>query len=228
MNNATTTMRAKRLYPTIAVFFCSLLLLSNILAVKPIEIGSFGTTINLGSLQLWPLIFDGGAILFPLAYVLGDVISEIYGFKTARKVILTGFFMELVVVFTIFIVELLPSAAGWNNDEAFLTILGFVPRIVLASLCGYLVGELLNSFVLVKIKVKTGNPKLWVRLIGSTLVGEAADTLTFCTIAYFGVISLPQFLNYTIVGYIFKCILEVMVLPITYRVVAYLKVEDPK
>ncbi|MDR1447628.1 MAG: queuosine precursor transporter [Candidatus Ancillula sp.] len=220
--------RAKKLYPTIAVFFCSLLLLSNILAVKPIQIGDLGATVNLGNLQLWPLILDGGAILFPLTYILGDVISEIYGFKSARKVILTGFFIEVVAVFAIFIVRLLPSASGWGNDDAFLTILGFVPRIVLASLSGYLVGELLNSFVLVKIKSRTKNSKLWIRLIGSTLVGEAADTLTFCTIAFLGVITLPQFLNYTLIGYIFKCLLEIILLPITYRIVAYLKDDEYK
>ncbi|MDR2508832.1 MAG: queuosine precursor transporter [Candidatus Ancillula sp.] len=217
------SLRATRYFPVIAGLFCGFLVLSNILAVKPITVGSYNDLLNLSALQIWPLVLDGGALLFPLTYIIDDVLSEIYGFKTARKVIFTGFALEICAVLMIWLVGLMPSTSDWGNEEAFNSVLGFVPRIVFASLCAYLVGELLNSFVLVKIKQKWGERRLWVRLIGSTLVGEAADTSIFCTIAFFGVITTSEFLNYIIVGYIFKCLVEVLLLPVTYRVIRFLK-----
>jgi uncharacterized integral membrane protein (TIGR00697 family) len=210
-------------YSTVVSVFCGLLLLSNILAVKPIAVGNSNAIISLGPVQILPLVFDGGAILFPMTYILGDVLSEIYGFKKARKAIMTGFALQLVATLMIGIVGVLPSVPSWENNQAFNDVLGFVPRIAAASLCAYLVGELLNSVVLIKIREKTGEKKLWIRLIGSTLVGEIFDTVTFCTIAFLGVISLGEFLNYVVVGYLFKCLLEVVLLPVTYRVVMWLK-----
>lgn len=219
----TLSVRATRYFPVVAGLFCGFLVLSNILAVKPITVGSYDNLLNFSALQIWPLVLDGGAILFPLTYIIDDVLSEIYGFKTARKVIFTGFALELCAVGMIWLVSLMPSTSDWGNEAAFNEILGFVPRIVLASLCAYLVGELLNSFILVKIKQIWGEKRLWVRLIGSTLVGEAADTVIFCTIAFFGVITFSEFLNYVLVGYIFKCLLEVLLLPVTYRTIRFLK-----
>jgi uncharacterized integral membrane protein (TIGR00697 family) len=111
-------------------------------------------------------------------------------------------------------------------QEAYSAVVGFVPRIVLASLCAFLIGETLNSYVLVKIKQRTKERLLWVRLIGSTVVGEFADTLVFCTVAFYGVITGAEFVNYVITGYLYKTLLEVVLLPITYRVVAFLKQRD--
>ena len=105
--------------------------------------------------------------------------------------------------------------------------MGFVPRIVLASICGYLVGQLLNAYVLVKIKERTQEKALWLRLIGSTVIGELADTVVFCTIAFYGIITGGEFINYVIVGYIYKTLLEVVLLPITYRVIAAVKKREP-
>ena len=105
--------------------------------------------------------------------------------------------------------------------------MGFVPRIVLASICGYLVGQLLNAYVLVKIKERTQEKALWLRLIGSTVIGELADTVVFCTIAFYGIITGGEFINYVIVGYIYKTLLEVALLPITYRVIAAVKKREP-
>ena len=200
-------------YPVISAVFVALLVISNVGAVKLISAG--------------PLILDGGAFLFPLVYITGDVLSEVYGFKAARKTILIGFGMAILSALTFWLIQMSPSAPGWENQSAFEAILGFVPRIVLASVCGFLIGQLLNSYVLVKIKARTNESALWVRLIGSTVVGELADTVVFCTIAFYGILTGADFLNYVIVGYMYKTLLEVVLLPITYRVIAYVKTNEP-
>lgn len=197
----------------ISAVFVALLVISNVGAVKLISAG--------------PLILDGGAFLFPLVYITGDVLSEVYGFKAARKTIYIGFGMAILSALTFWLIQMSPSATGWENQGAFEAILGFVPRIVLASVCGFLVGQLLNAYVLVKIKARTNEGSLWLRLIGSTVVGEFADTIVFCTIAFYGIITGGDFLNYVIVGYFYKTLLEVLLLPITYRVIAYVKANEP-
>ena len=125
------------------------------------------------------------------------------------------------------LVQLSPPGGGWANQESYEAILGFVPRIVFASVCGFLVGQLLNSYVLVKIKARTNEGSLWIRLIGSTLVGELADTVVFCTIAFYGIITGGDFLNYVIVGYLYKTLVEIVMLPVTYRVIAHVKANEP-
>ncbi len=200
-------------YPVILAVFCGLLLISNIGATKLIEFG--------------PIITDGGAFLFPLVYITGDVLSEVYGFHAARKAIFVGFGLAILAALTFWIVQISPPAASWPNQEAFESVLGFVPRIVLASICGYLVGQLLNAYVLVRLKEWTKEKALWLRLIGSTAVGEAADTVVFCTIAFYGVITGGEFLNYVIVGYLYKVLLEVVLPPVTYRVIAFVKKREP-
>ncbi|MDN5964634.1 MAG: queuosine precursor transporter, partial [Actinomyces sp.] len=169
------------------------------------------------------LIFDGGAILFPLTYVLGDVLSEVYGFRRARRVIVLGFAVSVLASAIFWLVQVAPPGPGYENQAAFEAVLGFVPRIVAASLAGYLVGQLLNSWVLVWIKCTWGEERLWVRLIGSTLVGEAVDTVVFCTIAFYGVITGADFLNYVLVGYVYKVSVEVLMLPVTYPVIGWVK-----
>jgi len=200
-------------YPVVVAVFVALLLISNIGAVKLIAFG--------------PIITDGGAFLFPLTYIVGDVLSEVYGLRAARKAILLGFLMSVLAAFTFWLVQLSPPAADWPNQEAFETVLGFVPRIVLASVGGFLVGQLLNAYVLVRIKERTKEKALWLRLIGSTAVGEFADTLVFCTIAFYGIITGAEFWNYVLVGYVYKTLLEVVLLPITYRVIAAVKRREP-
>lgn len=208
-----------RYYPTIAALFVALLLVSNIAATKAIQFG--------------PIITDGGAFLFPLTYVLGDVLAEVYGLKAANKVIVTGFVMTLIAAGTFQLVSLSPPIADdeWTTafDAAFSMVLGVVPQILLASVCGYLFGQLLNAFVLVRIKRRFGEKHLWVRLIGSTVVGELADTLIFCSIAAaaIGITTLGQFANYVIVGYVYKTLLEVVLLPITYPVIRAVKRREP-
>lgn len=200
------------LYPYLIAIFCGLLLISNIGAVKLIEFG--------------PIITDGGAFLFPLVYIVGDVLSEVYGFKATRKAIFTGFGLSILASLTFLLVQFSPPATDWPNQTAFETILGFVPQIVLASISGYLVGQLLNSYVLVKIKEKTKEKYLWLRLIGSTAVGELADTIVFCTIAFYGIITGVDFIKYVVIGYLYKTLLEVLLLPITYKVIKFVKKKE--
>ena len=201
------------LYPTIVAVFVALLLISNIGAVKLIAFG--------------PLITDGGAFLFPLVYVVGDVLAEVYGWKAARRAIIIAFVMGALAALTFYLVQISPPADGWENQEAFEAVLGFVPRIVLASVLGFLVGQLLNAYVLVWIKRKTQERKLWARLMGSTVVGEFADTVVFCTIAFYGVITGGDFVTYVIVGFVYKTTVEIVLLPITYRIIAFVKKREP-
>jgi uncharacterized integral membrane protein (TIGR00697 family) len=198
-----------KLYPYLLAIFAAVLLISNISAVKLIQFG--------------PFIADGGAFLFPLVYVLGDILAEVYGFKATRRAIFTGFALSILAALTFWIVQLAPYPADWANQSAFESVLGFVPRIVLASVLGFLAGQLLNAYVLVRIKERFGEKRLWVRLVGSTVVGEFADTLIFCTIAFYGVISGAEFLSYVFFGYIYKTLIEVFLLPLTYPVIGLVK-----
>lgn len=203
----------RSLYPYFAAIFVALLLISNIGAVKLIDLG--------------PIITDGGAILFPLVYIVGDILSEVYGFKAARRVIITAFSISILAAFTFFLVQLAPPAADWDNQDAFEAILGFMPRIVAASVIAFLFGQLVNSYVLVKIKERTSEKNLWLRLAGSTAVGQFVDTLIFCTIAFYGVITGAEFLNYLLFGYFYKSAVEYLFLPVTYRVIAIVKRAEP-
>ncbi len=201
------------MYTTLVVLFVSFLLLSNIGAVKLIAAG--------------PLILDGGIFLFPLVYILGDVLAEVYGFAAARRAVLLGFGIAALAALTFWIVQEVPAATAWENQEAWESVLGFVPRIVAASLAGFLVGQLLNAYVLVRIKQRTDESRLWFRLLGSTVVGQIADTVTFCTIAFYGVITGAEFVNYVVTGYVYKTLIEAVLLPVTYRVIAAVKRREP-
>lgn len=205
----------------VSAAFCGLLLIANVGATKLIQLG--------------PFLTDGGALLFPLTYVLGDVLAEVYGFRQARRAIVTGFVLSAVMSLTFWVVNAAPAAPDWPHQEAWSAVLGFVPRIVVASLLGYLAGQLLNAAVLVRLKARTGEGRLWVRLIASTVVGEFADTLVFCFIAFGplgnplggGSIPWPALLNYTLVGWVYKVTVEVVCLPLTYRVIAAVKRAEP-
>ncbi|WP_370619408.1 queuosine precursor transporter [Mumia sp. Pv 4-285] len=214
-------------FDVILAAFCVVLVVSNIVATKGIELGSGSWSI--GSLQVWPVITDGGALLFPLAYILGDVISEVYGFRAARRAIVTGFAMALLAAVTFWVVQQAPGASFYENQAAYEAVLGFVPQIVLASLAGYVVGQLLNSVVLVRMKARTAERGLFARLITSTGVGELADTLIFCAIAasVIGITTMGQFWNYAIVGFVYKVGVELVVMPLTMLVIRWLKSREP-
>ena len=204
-----TDYQLRSFYPLIAAIFCSLLLISNIGATKFINFG--------------PIRTDGGAFLFPLTYILGDVLTEVYGFKAARRIIFTGFGIGILAGLTFWLVQISPAADGWENQAAFESILGFVPQIVAASVLAFLCGQLSNSWTLVWIKQRTNGNRLWARLIGSTIVGELVDTFVFTLVASLGRLNLSEFLNYLATGYFYKTMYEVILLPITYRVISAVK-----
>lgn len=219
---------ARGYYPQIVAMFTATLIISNICATKGVEF--FGDrSVTLGPLQILPIVTDGAFFLFPLAYILGDVLSEVYGFRATRRAIYCGFAALVLTVLCFAVVLNLPAAGFYENQEALRSVIAPVPRLVLAGLAGYLVGQLLNSVVLVLIKERTKERHLWARLIGSTVVGELADTLIFCSIAAgaIGIETVDQFVNFVIVGFLWKTLCEIMVMPITYRVIAVLKKREP-
>ncbi|MBM7458593.1 queuosine precursor transporter [Rhodococcus coprophilus] len=215
-------------YPGIVVLFTAVLMISNICATKGIAFFS-DTDVSLGPLQILPIITDGGFFLFPLAYILGDVLSEVYGFAATRRAVFYGFGAVALSALAFWVAQSLPAAEFYPNQESFEAVLGVVPRMLLAGLAGYLVGQLLNSYVLVRIKERTQEKHLWARLIGSTVVGEFADTLVFCSIAAgaIGISTWDDFANFVVVGFLWKTLLEVVLLPVTYRVIAYVKKREP-
>ncbi|MFC8047723.1 queuosine precursor transporter [Nocardia sp. NPDC057353] len=215
---------ARGYYTPIVALFATTLIISNICATKGVEFFA-GSSLTLGPIQLLPIVTDGAFFLFPLAYIVGDVLSEVYGFRATRRAVLYGFAALLLTVACFAIAIRLPAAGFYEHQEAFRTVIGTTPRLVLAGLAGYLVGQLLNSATLVLIKERTREKYLWARLIGSTVVGQFADTLIFCAIAAgaIGIETWQQFVNYLVVGFLWKTLCEVLVLPITYRVIAFLK-----
>jgi len=210
-------------YAVIVAVFCGLLLISNIAATKTITVVD-GLPEFLGG----GIFTDGGAFLFPLTYIIGDVLAEVYGLRQAKRAIWVGFALGALASLTFLAVGAAPPGPGYENQEAFLAVLGFVPRIVLASLAGYLAGQLLNAYVVVKIKERTKERHLWARLIGSTVVGEFADTALFCFIAFVGVFpTWGSLISYAIAGYFYKVMVEVILLPVTYAVIRAIKKREP-
>lgn len=197
---------------TISVFFVSVLLISNIASTKIVNFGKF--------------VFDAGTLLFPLSYIFGDILTEVYGYKRSKHVIWLGFFMALLMSVVFIIVGKLPPALDWGNQEAYEKILGQAPRIVLASLIAYSCGSFLNSFVLAKMKVWTQGRILWARTIVSTLVGELADSVLFVVIAFAGVLPNKMVIFIIISNYLFKSGVEILFTPLTYKVVALLKKKE--
>jgi uncharacterized integral membrane protein (TIGR00697 family) len=193
----------------VGIFFVSVLLISNVASSK--------------ILTLWKFDFDGGTILFPLSYIFGDVLTEVYGYKRTRPLIWMGMAMCVLMAVVFIIVGKLPPSAGWDGQSAYEMILGWTPRIVLASITAYFCGEFLNSYVLAKLKIITNGKWLWLRTITSTLVGEGADTLIFVMVAFWGVLPEDLLIAVVLSNYIFKVGVEVIFTPITYLIVGFLK-----
>jgi uncharacterized integral membrane protein (TIGR00697 family) len=196
-------------FVVIASLFVTCLITANIIAVKLISIFGF--------------FVPAGIIIFPLSYLFGDVLTEVYGYAAARQVIWLGFLSNLLAVVAIALGGLAPAAPFWQNQGAYETILGFTPRLLLASFIAYLAGEFTNSFVLAKIKIATRGRWLWMRTIGSTLVGEGLDTMIFISIAFWGILSPPMLLTTIVTQWILKVLYEVVATPFTYAVVGFLK-----
>ncbi len=198
-----------RYYDLILAVFAACLLISNIAATKLVAFG--------------PIITDGGVILFPLVYIFGDILTEVYGYKYARRAIWTGFGVMLLAILAFTIVRYMPPAAMYTDQASFEAVLGFLPRIVLASLLAYLVGEFINAYVLAKLKIKTEGRLLWLRLITSTFFGQIADTIVFAFVAFGGILTGIDMLIFIAVGWGLKTGVEIIFLPITYRVIGFLK-----
>ncbi|WP_082156783.1 queuosine precursor transporter [Leifsonia xyli] len=207
--------RPRTYFDLLLALYCVLLILSNIGATKGVAFG--------------PILTDGGFFLFPLAYVLGDVVTEVYGFKAARRAIIASFVAGALASLSFWLTMILPAADFYENQSAFEAVLGPVPRIIGGSLLGFLVGQLFNAWVMALLKKWTGERYMWIRLIASTLVGEFFDTLIFCTIAapILGIQEFGDFVNYLFVGYFYKCLIEVVLLPITYPVIGWFKRHEP-
>ncbi|NPV07495.1 MAG: queuosine precursor transporter [Anaerolineae bacterium] len=189
--------------------FVAVLLISNVASSKILRLGPFS--------------FDGGTLLFPVSYIFGDILTEVYGYARSRRVIWAGFFAALLMGATLAMVGWLPPAQGWEHQEAYLAILGQTPRIVVGSVIAYFAGEFSNSYTLARLKLVTRGRFLWLRTIGSTVVGEGVDTVLFVLIAFAGVLPAPLLTAVMASNYAFKVGIEVLATPATYRLVNYLK-----
>jgi len=193
----------------VAGLFVATLVTSNILAVKLAALG--------------PFTVPAAIVIFPLSYLFGDVLTEVWGYATARVVIWTGFAANIVVVCFIAIAVAVPSSPAYPNGNAYSAVLGMTPRIVIASLVAYLCGEFVNSFVLARLKIATGGRFLWTRTIGSTLIGQGIDTVIFIGIAFAGLIPLPILRVVMRDQWLLKVFYEIVATPLTYGIVTWLK-----
>ncbi len=215
-------MKQYRFFDLIMAVFVTVLVVSNI--ASSAKIVDWG--VNLFGV---PMAFDAGTLMFTIAYIFGDVLTEVYGYKRSRRVIWAGFACLALSAVIFWIVRLMPGEATWQGyagDDAYNAILGGMSSggIVLASLAGYWTGEFTNSFILAKMKVLTNGRWLWMRTIGSTIFGELVDTVIFVVVASaFGVFPWSLFLTLTVTNYLFKCGVEALMTPVTYVVVSALK-----
>lgn len=173
-----------------------------------------------------PVVLPAGVIVFPLSYIVGDVLTEVYGYSRARKVIWLGFICNLIMVLAVWAGQVLPAAPFWQGQSAYELILGYTPRLLLASFLAYLVGEFANSFVLAKMKIATNGRWLWTRTIGSTIVGQGVDSLVFITIAFIGAMPLAALALTVVTQWLVKTIYETAATPLTYVVVNFLKARE--
>ena len=198
-----------RYFVYIAVAFVLILTISDTIASKLIQVG--------------PFVLSAAVVLFPVSYIFGDILTEVYGYRASRKIIWSGFVALIVMSVVYYLGQILPPASFWTSQAAYETILGAVPRIVFAGIVAYFFGEFSNSYVMSKMKIWTEGRHLWTRTIGSTVVGEGVDTIFFYTVAFIGTISSSELLTVIGSAYLFKVAYEVIATPITYAVVGWLK-----
>ncbi|MFH1003497.1 MAG: queuosine precursor transporter [Chloroflexota bacterium] len=194
----------------VATVFVTCLITANVIAVKVVALG--------------PWLLPAAIIVFPVNYIFGDILTEVYGYRWARRVIWLGFLCNLLFVVFVWLGQLLPPAGFWSGQAAYESILGYTPRLLAASFCGYLAGEFANSYVLARMKILTRGRWLWSRTIGSTVVGQGLDTTIFITLAFIGT---PAFVPIIILyHWLAKTLIEAVATPLTYTVVNYLKRTD--
>lgn len=204
-------MRTSPLLIVLSALFVTVLLTSNLIAVKLVSFG--------------PWILPAAVIIFPLSYLFGDVLTEVYGYAVTRRVIWLGFICNLVFVLFIVLAGALPGAPIWqaSDQAAYARILGFTPRLLAASFAAYLAGEFLNSFVMARLKILTGGHQLWTRTISSTVLGQAVDSTIFITGAFAGILPAGLLARTILTQWVFKSLYEVVATPLTYLVVGFLK-----
>ncbi len=193
----------------IVALFVTCLITANITAVKLVDLYGF--------------MLPAAILIFPLSYIIGDVLTEVYGYRQARRIIWLGFFCNFITVLAIWVGQVLPAASFWEAQEAYERILGYTPRLLFASFLAYLVGEFANAYVLAKMKIATRGRWLWLRTIGSTLVGQGLDSLVFITLAFVGTLPVAALFLTIITQWLAKSIYEAAVTPLTYIVVKFLK-----
>lgn len=202
--------------------FVTILLISNIVAPKLVEAGPF----ELGFITLGPFLLSGAQILFPVTYIFGDIFTEVYGYAASRRAIWIGFFASLLLAAVATVIVAMPPAPTWEGQAAYSYVLGFLPRIVIASLVAFLVGEFANAYVLSKMKVMTKGKHLWMRTIGSTLVGQGVDSFLVILIAFGGTQPWPVIFNLMLSGYLAKVLFEVAATPLTYLAIGFCKRQE--
>jgi uncharacterized integral membrane protein (TIGR00697 family) len=202
--------RSYRYYDIIMAAFVTVLLCSNLIGASKV-------------CQIRGFTFGAGILFFPISYLFGDILTEVYGYARARKVVWAGFSAMIFASFMSWAVLKFPPAPGWGEQAAFETVFAATPRIVVASLLAYFAGEFCNSFVLAKLKIRTEGRLLWMRTIGSTMVGEAVDSLIFYPTAFYGIWSLDLLRKATLGNYVLKVLWEILATPLTYAIVNYLK-----
>ena len=216
---AATELRGQslRYYDFVMAAFVAILLLSNVLGAGKVA------QIWLPGIGFWP--FGAGILFFPVSYVIGDVLTEVYGYARARRVIWAGFGATVFMAFMAWVVVALPPAPGWTNQPAYEAVFGQVPRIVFASMCAFWAGEFVNSYVLARMKLATGGRHLWMRTIGSTIAGQGVDSLIFYPLAFLGAVGWTSDLVVTVLftQWALKVAWEALLTPVTYLVVGWLK-----
>lgn len=206
--------RQFRYYDFVMAAFVAILLLSNVIgAAKPAAVTIAG--------EQW--VFGAGILFFPLGYVIGDVLTEVYGYARARRVIWAGFAGLIFMAFMSWVVVSLPPAEGWTGQAAYESVFGQVWRIVFASIVAFWAGEFVNSFVLAKMKIMTRGKHLWSRTIGSTIFGQGVDSIIFYPLAFLGIWSTAQVMTVMVTNWLLKVLWEVVLTPVTYLVVNKLK-----
>ncbi|MCB2058747.1 MAG: queuosine precursor transporter, partial [Novosphingobium sp.] len=202
-----------RYFDYLMAAFVAILLLSNLIGAAKLA-------------TLWGYTFGAGILFFPVSYVLGDVLTEVYGYANARRCVWTGFAAMLFMAFMSTVVVALPPAEGWSGQAAYESVFGNTWRIVAASVTAFWAGEFVNSFVMAKMKLLTGGRHLWSRTIGSTLFGQAVDSVIFYPVAFWGIWSEQQVLTVMVTNWALKVLWEALLTPVTYAVVGYLKARE--
>ena len=211
--------RQYKYFDLIMVAFVVVLLLSNVVVVKLMRLGPF----TIGPLTLGPWITDGATFLFPITYIFGDILTEVYGYARSPRAIWAGFAAVAAASLLYTMVGWMPPAAEWDGQDAYMRILGQVPRFAVAGLIAFWAGEFCNSFVLARLKILTGGRWLWTRTLGSTVVGQAVDTTIFVLIGFWGALSPGGLVDLILFGFLFKVTYETLATPITYAIVNGLK-----